>query len=76
MPSHWVLSPVYTLRESPSSPVIDLYRQEMVKLKTLNRFGRRSEKFLGYPNTAKMNLCKRELERRNLPVLQVYLVEE
>ena len=29
----------------------------------------------GYPNTAIMNVCKRELERRGLPVPQVSLPE-
>jgi hypothetical protein len=64
------------VRNLPDQEVIDLYRNEMLKLKTLNRFGRTSERFQGYPNTAKMNRWKRELERRNLPVPQVQLSEE
>jgi hypothetical protein len=53
----------------------DHYTTEMGKLKTLNRFGRLSEKFKGYPNTLKMNLCQSELKRRGLPVPQVHLPE-
>ncbi len=54
----------------------DYYTTEMLKLKTLNRFGRASEKFRGYPNTLRMNLCAQELKRRDLPVPQIHLPEE
>ena len=53
--------------------VADRYTKELMKLKTLNRFGRRSEGFFGYPNTLMMNLCRRELERRNLPIPCVHI---
>ena len=48
--------------------VAQRYTQELLKLKTLNQYGRHSERFLGYPNTLIMNQCKRELERRGLLV--------
>lgn len=48
--------------------VTERYAQELLKLKTLNQFGRHSERFLGYPNTLIMNRCRRELERRGLPI--------
>ena len=44
------------------------YTQELLKLRTLNQYGRHSEHFLGYPNTLVMNWCRQELERRGLPV--------
>ena len=52
------------------------YGQELLKLKTLNRYGRHSERFLGYPNTLVMNRCRQELERRGLPVPPVNPREE
>ncbi len=48
--------------------VTERYAQELLKLKILNEFGRHSERFLGYPNTSVMNRCRRELERRGLPI--------
>ena len=48
--------------------VTERFMQELLKLKTLNQFGRHSERFLGYPNTSVMNRCRRELERRGLPI--------
>jgi len=56
------------VRQLSDQEVTERYAQETVKLKTLNQFGRHSEQFLGYPNTLIMNLCKRELERRGLPI--------
>src|SRR5712691_2269264 len=48
--------------------VTQRYAQELVKLRTLNDFGRHNERFLGYPNTLVMNSCRQELKRRGLPV--------
>jgi hypothetical protein len=48
--------------------VSDRYAQELLKLKTLNQFGRHSARFLGSPNTLMMKRCRRELQRRGLPV--------
>jgi len=56
------------VRQLSDQEVTDRYVQETVKLRTLNQFGRHSEQFQGYPDTLIMNLCKRELERRGLPV--------
>lgn len=52
------------------------YAEEMRKLKTLNRFGRHSERFLGYPNTQVMNLCQQECQRRGLPIPPVEIPGE
>jgi hypothetical protein len=57
-----------SLRQMSDQDVTNRYSREVLKLKTLNRFGRQSERFLGYPNTLMMNRCKRELERRSLPI--------
>jgi hypothetical protein len=59
------------VQEMSDQDVTNRYAQEMLKLKTLNQFGRHSERFLGYPNTLTMNRCRRELERRGLPVQPV-----
>jgi len=56
--------------------VIDCYTREMVKLKLLNRFGRQSTHFRGYPNTLLMNRCRQLLERRNLPLPSAFLPED
>jgi hypothetical protein len=48
--------------------VTDRYAQELLKLQALNQFGRHSARFLGYPNTLLLKRCRRELERRGLPV--------
>ena len=57
-----------SVQEMLDQDVTHRYAQEMLKLKTLNQFGRHSERFLGYPNTLIMNRCRRELERRSLPI--------
>lgn len=56
------------LREMSDQEVIDRYCKETLKLKMLTQFGRHSERFSGYPDTGMMNRCKRELERRGLPI--------
>src|SRR5258708_19733133 len=56
--------------------VTDRYSREMLKLKALNQFGRQSKQFKGYPNTLVMNLCRRILEHRNLPLPSLVLQEE
>ena len=48
--------------------VSDRYAKELLKLKTLNQFGRHNARFLGYPNTLMLNRCRQELERRGLPI--------
>ena len=58
----------FSLQEMSDKEVTHRYAQEILKLKVLNQFGRHSERFLGYPNTLIMNRCKRELERRGLPI--------
>jgi hypothetical protein len=57
-----------SVREMSDQEVTTRYAKETLKLKTLNLFGRQSERFLGYPNTLMMNLCKQELDRRGLPI--------
>jgi len=57
-----------SVREMSDQEVTNRYSREVLKLKMLNRFGRQSERFLGYPNTLVMNLCQLELERRGLPI--------
>jgi hypothetical protein len=64
------------IRKQSDQEVVDGYRAEMLKLKALNRFGRQSEQFQGYPNTAKMNQYRRELEHRGLPIPEVSLPEK
>jgi hypothetical protein len=59
---------ILRVRHMSDQQVTDRYAQELLKLRTLNQFGRHSERFLGYPNTLTMNLCRQELERRNLPI--------
>lgn len=58
----------FSLQGKSDQEVTQRYAQELLKLKTLNQFGRHSERFLGYPNTSIMNCCRRELERRGLPI--------
>jgi hypothetical protein len=53
--------------------LVQRYRTEAVKLKTLNAFGRWSSRFLGYPNTYQMNRCQHELRRRNVPLPLIHL---
>ena len=64
------------VREMSDQQLKDRYYKETLKLKTLLRFGRQSERFLGYPNTLMMNLGRRELKRRGLPIPDVRLPEE
>jgi hypothetical protein len=59
------------VQEMSDQDVTNRYAIEMLKLKTLNQFGRYSERFLGYPNTLIMNRCRQELERRSLPIPSV-----
>jgi 8-oxo-dGTP diphosphatase len=61
------------VRQMSDQEVTSRYCQEMLKLKTWNRFGQQSERFLGYPNTLIMKRCRMELERRSLPIPQVRL---
>lgn len=63
------------IRQMSDQDVTRRYAQELLKLKTLNQFGRHSERFLGYPNTLIMNRCRQELERRGLPVPPVNPLE-
>ncbi|SRR5712692_1437114 len=65
-----------SIREMSDQEVTNRYCKETLKLKTLNQFGRQSERFSGYPNTLMMNLCKQELERRGLPIPTVSLQGE
>ena len=51
----------------------DRYSLEVLKLKTFRQFGRESDRFLGYPDTAMMNRCSAELKRRGLPLPVVHL---
>jgi hypothetical protein len=59
------------VREMSDQEVTDRYTQETLKLKTLLQAERPGDPFLGYPNTAMMNCCKRELEHRGLPIPHV-----
>ena len=65
-----------SMNKMTDQQVTDRYAQELLKLKMLNQFGRHSEQFLGYPNTLMMNRCRRELERRGLPIPPVNPPEE
>ena len=56
------------MNEMTDQQVSDRYTKELLKLKTLNQFGRHSARFLGYPNTLMLNRCRHELERRGLPI--------
>lgn len=60
--------PGFSLQGKSDREVTRRSVQELLKLKVLSQFGRHSERFLGYPNTLVMNLCRRELERRGLPI--------
>lgn len=66
---------IFRVRQMSDQQVTERYAQELLKLRTLNQFGRQSERFLGYPNTLMLNLCRQELERRNLPIPPVNLPE-
>ncbi len=56
------------LQELTEQQLGERYMQELQKLKLLNQHGRHSARFQGYPNTLVMNRCRKELERRGLPV--------
>ncbi len=56
--------------------VTNCYTREGLKLKLLNRFGRQSKHFRGYPNTLLMNYYRQLLEQRNLPLPSVFLPED
>lgn len=56
--------------------VTNCYTREGLKLKLLNRFGRQSRHFRGYPNTLLMNHCRQLLEQRNLPLPSVFHQED
>jgi hypothetical protein len=56
------------VQEMTGQQLSERYEQELRKLKILSQYGRHSVRFQGYPNALVMNLCRRELERRGLPV--------
>lgn len=56
------------MQDMSDQDVTQHYTQELRKLRALNQYGRHSERFQGYPNTLVMNRCRRELERRGLPI--------
>ena len=56
------------VQELTDQQVRERYTQELHKLQLLNQHGRHSAHFQGYPNTSILKQCKRELERRRLPV--------
>ncbi len=58
----------FDARELTEQQVSERYTQELRKLRVLNQHGRHSPHFQGYPNTLVMQRCRRELERRGLPV--------
>jgi len=57
-----------SVREMSDQEIVNRYARETLKLRTLNQFGRQSERFFGYPNTLMMNRCRQELERRGLSI--------
>jgi hypothetical protein len=65
-----------SLQAKSDHEIAERYCAELLKLKTLNRFGRHSERFLGYPNTAMMNRCRFELQHRGLSIPQVIVPEQ
>jgi hypothetical protein len=68
----YMVKPLFErVRELSDQEVLDRYSQETLKLKTLLQAQRPGDPFLGYPDNAMMNCCKRELERRGLPVPQI-----
>ncbi len=58
----------FDARELTEQQLCERYTQELRKLRVLNQYGRHSSHFKGYPNTFVMQRCRRELERRGLPV--------
>ena len=60
--------PSLVMQEMTGQQLSDRYTQELRRLRSLTRHGRHSPHFQGYPNSAIMHGCKRELERRGLPV--------
>lgn len=52
------------------------YTEETLKLKYLNRFGRDSPHFRGYPKTLLMNTCRHLLGQRQAPIPSVILRED
>jgi hypothetical protein len=67
-PDLFAKKPTDLMNEMTDQQVSDRYTKELLKLKTLNQFGRHSARFPGYPNTRIMNHCRRELKRRGLPI--------
>ena len=59
------------VREMADQEVTERYTQETLKLKTVLQAQKPGDPFLGYPDTAMMNGCKRELEHRGLPIPHV-----
>ena len=68
------------IRAMSDQEVANRYTKEKLTLKMLlaarMRGERRRPAGVGYPNTLMMNLCKRELDRRGLPILLVILPAE
>jgi hypothetical protein len=65
------------IRTMPDQTVTDRYQRELLKLKMVLHARRRGEpRPIGHPNLFMMNLCRRELERRGLPVPQVRVPED
>jgi hypothetical protein len=67
------------IHEMPDQDVLGRYICETRKLKTLNLWraqGKQGARPCRYPNLGMMNLSKRELERRGLPVPPVDLPAE
>jgi hypothetical protein len=46
------------LREMSDQEVANRYYEETLKLKTLNRFGRKNTRYMGFPSALMMNLCR------------------
>ena len=58
----------FAVQQMTEQQLSERYTQELRKLRMLNEYGRHSPHFQGYPNTLVMQLCRRELERRGLPI--------
>ena len=65
-----------SINKMTNQELLDWYTEEMLRLKASLALEKRQQRFLGYANTAMMNRCKRELERRGLPIPQVHPTEE
>ncbi len=56
------------IQDMPDIAVVERYCKESFKLKMVLWLKKQGGQHLGYPDTKAMNTCRRELERRGLPL--------